>query len=108
MARLTARPAARPAELDLPATRGGVPLPCRAPGVHPDDWHPVGRDLAADDEYAQALCAGCPVTVECLRYSLDTREPYGVWGGSARSPAPRCCGRAAPAGPRRWRDDAVG
>jgi len=81
VARLTARPAARPAELDLPATRGGVPLPCRAPGVHPDDWHPVGRDLAADDEYAQALCAGCPVTVECLRYSLDTREPYGVWGG---------------------------
>jgi WhiB family redox-sensing transcriptional regulator len=30
---------------------------------------------------AKAICAGCPVRIECLDYSLRTREPYGVWGG---------------------------
>jgi WhiB family redox-sensing transcriptional regulator len=30
---------------------------------------------------AKAICAGCPVTAECLAYGL--REKWGVWGGEA-------------------------
>ncbi len=30
---------------------------------------------------AKAICAVCPVQVECLEYAIRTREPHGVWGG---------------------------
>jgi WhiB family redox-sensing transcriptional regulator len=30
---------------------------------------------------AKAICAGCLVTENCLRWALAAREPYGVWGG---------------------------
>jgi WhiB family redox-sensing transcriptional regulator len=30
---------------------------------------------------AKAICARCPVRVECLEHALRTREPYGIWGG---------------------------
>lgn len=30
---------------------------------------------------AKAVCAACPVSAECLRYALDNRVEYGVWGG---------------------------
>jgi WhiB family redox-sensing transcriptional regulator len=30
---------------------------------------------------AKAICAGCPVRIECLEYALRTRESHGVWGG---------------------------
>ncbi len=29
---------------------------------------------------AKAVCAACPVRLECLAYALDHREEYGVWG----------------------------
>ncbi|WP_121711829.1 WhiB family transcriptional regulator [Streptomyces sp. E5N91] len=29
---------------------------------------------------AKAVCAACPVRLECLAYALDHREQYGVWG----------------------------
>ena len=28
-----------------------------------------------------ALCARCPVRVECLAFALGAGESYGVWGG---------------------------
>lgn len=31
---------------------------------------------------AKAVCAGCPERLACLAWALDTREPYGVWGGT--------------------------
>ncbi len=34
---------------------------------------------------ARAICAGCPVQVECLSYAMETNQPDGIWGGmSAR------------------------
>lgn len=35
----------------------------------------------AREEKAKAICAGCPVSVECLDWALETEEPFGVWGG---------------------------
>ena len=37
-----------------------------------------------DDEAvapAKAICASCPVRVECLEFALATRQDDGVWGG---------------------------
>ena len=36
-------------------------------------------DLAA----AKAVCATCPVRVECLDHAIETRERWGVWGGKS-------------------------
>ncbi|MGV0807994.1 WhiB family transcriptional regulator [Mycolicibacterium setense] len=30
---------------------------------------------------AKAVCADCPVTVECRRHSLVLPETFGIWGG---------------------------
>ena len=30
---------------------------------------------------AKKVCRGCPVRESCLRFALDTEEPWGVWGG---------------------------
>jgi WhiB family transcriptional regulator, redox-sensing transcriptional regulator len=30
---------------------------------------------------AKAICAACPVRVECLEFALATRQEDGVWGG---------------------------
>ena len=30
---------------------------------------------------ARALCAACPVQVDCLDYALVVQEPHGIWGG---------------------------
>ena len=59
----------RPVEQD-------VYLPCRK--FDPDLWF---SDAPAELELAKALCADCPVRVECLAGALDRAEPWGVWGG---------------------------
>ena len=35
------------------------------------------QDLAA----AKAICATCPVMLECLEGAIARHEPWGVWGG---------------------------
>lgn len=30
---------------------------------------------------AKAICAICPVRMECLDYAIRIREPHGIWGG---------------------------
>lgn len=50
---------------------------CR--GVDPELFFP-GRGRSSNAE-AKRVCAGCPVRVQCLNYSLDNGEKYGVWGG---------------------------
>ncbi|MFD6534607.1 WhiB family transcriptional regulator [Streptomyces sp. NPDC060184] len=47
--------------------------PCRA---QPERMYAEG---AAQNE-AKAVCAGCPVRIDCLAHALDHREEYGVWG----------------------------
>jgi len=35
------------------------------------------QDIAA----AKAICATCPVMLECLEGAIGRHEPWGVWGG---------------------------
>jgi WhiB family transcriptional regulator, redox-sensing transcriptional regulator len=62
--------------LTLPNGRTGRALPCRAGEA--DLWF---AEAPADLERAKALCAPCPIRVECLAGALRREEPWGVWGG---------------------------
>ena len=46
--------------------------------VDPDLFFPeIGDDVAG----AKRICKACDVKEECLKYSLDNDERFGVWGG---------------------------
>ncbi|MFN2524911.1 MAG: WhiB family transcriptional regulator [Actinomycetota bacterium] len=45
-----------------------------------DDCETPAERRAREDR-AKAICSGCNVRQECLEYALDTKEPYGIWGG---------------------------
>ncbi|MEU4115681.1 WhiB family transcriptional regulator [Kitasatospora sp. NPDC028055] len=60
-------------------------------------FHPSGERGAAHharEEAAKAVCAGCPVRIECRRHALQTREPYGVWGGLTEDERQRLLARS--------------
>ncbi len=72
----------------LPAPRQGdwdwqMRAACRGSDVatfyHPENERGVAR--VRRELRAKAVCGGCPVIGNCLRWALDTREPYGIWGG---------------------------
>ncbi|MDQ1249267.1 MAG: WhiB family transcriptional regulator, redox-sensing transcriptional regulator [Actinomycetota bacterium] len=72
----------------------------RLPGPNADRWdwqldaacrgedpnlffHPEGERGAAREAReaaAKAICATCPVMLQCAEHALAVREPYGVWG----------------------------
>jgi len=39
--------------------------------------------VGGDPRPAKAVCAGCPVADDCLRYALDNDETFGIWGGKS-------------------------
>ena len=53
-------------------------------GTDPELFHAQG--VGYRYELAKRICAGCPVTVECLRYAMrletNHRWRFGVWGGT--------------------------
>lgn len=59
------------------APRAGLTLPCRS-ATDADMWF---AEAPAELEQAKALCAGCPIRVECLEGAKRREEPWGVWGG---------------------------
>ena len=56
---------------------------CR--NLEPDVFFPIGVTGVAIEEIraAKAVCAGCAVRVECLRFALATNQDAGVWGGAS-------------------------
>jgi len=36
----------------------------------------------ADERAALAVCSTCAVADECLQFAIETRERFGVWGGT--------------------------
>jgi WhiB family redox-sensing transcriptional regulator len=49
----------------------------------PELFFPVGSSGPALLQAAQAraVCAGCPVRIDCLNYAIETGQAAGVWGG---------------------------
>ena len=57
-------------------------------------------------EVAKAICAECVVRSECLDYSLEIKEPHGIWGGlnpSERGHVRRRVSRGGAVALARWR-----
>jgi WhiB family redox-sensing transcriptional regulator len=46
---------------------------------HPDGER--GASRSRREASAKAVCRACPVRAECAAHALNTKEPYGVWGG---------------------------
>jgi WhiB family redox-sensing transcriptional regulator len=72
----------------LPAPRQGdwdwqAQAACRgldtANFYHPENER--GPSRVRREMQAKAICSRCPVIKQCLRWALEAREPYGVWGG---------------------------
>lgn len=38
-------------------------------------------DKGGSNKKAKAVCAACPVRVQCLQYALEAGEQFGIWGG---------------------------
>jgi WhiB family redox-sensing transcriptional regulator len=34
---------------------------------------------------AKAVCGSCEVQDECLDFAMETRQPYGIWGGRSEA-----------------------
>ena len=45
----------------------------------PDGERQPERDIR--ERKAKAICADCPVRIDCLNYALSRPEKYGTWGG---------------------------
>jgi len=62
----------------------------------PERWQSRGLCAQTDPEAffpergatarpSKRICAGCPVSAECLAYALEHDERYGIWGGTSPS-----------------------
>ncbi|KAB8195195.1 WhiB family transcriptional regulator [Nonomuraea phyllanthi] len=52
--------------------------------LDPELFFPISAEGPGRSQVEQAkhVCARCPVREACLAYALDTRQAYGVWGGT--------------------------
>lgn len=60
--------------------------------VDPEIFFPSGRE---QESRALAICATCPVIEDCLEYAIDSRERYGVWGGTTEKSRRKLLRRAS-------------
>lgn len=55
---------------------------CR--GKQTDLWFPEPAQGQRGErfwEYPRSVCSACPVREDCLQYSIDNQEYFGMWGG---------------------------
>lgn len=74
------RPEARTAWETLAAALAGISPACT---VDADPW--TSEDHADRQEAAEA-CQPCPARSACAAFGEANREPFGVWGGTDRTP----------------------
>ncbi len=58
----------------------------------PDLFFAAGKEQARG---ALAICATCPVRLDCLEYALEARERFGIWGGTTEKQRRRLVRRSA-------------
>lgn len=79
---------------DLPASFDGWTVLLRAIEDRRPDWHADAACRYADGvtffpergeslEPAKAVCAGCPVDLQCELYALELDAEHGVWAGQS-------------------------
>jgi hypothetical protein len=60
---------------------GGAPCQTSPDIFFPEDFpHKAVRDCAI--QAAKALCAECPIRLQCFAYAIEAQEPYGIWAGT--------------------------
>jgi len=102
-----------PSGLAIHATKlNAAPSPiASALAIRPPEWTEQALCAQTDPEAffpekggttrpAKAMCATCPVRVECLEYALDNDERFGIWGGLSERERRKL---KAPSGKRRRR-----
>lgn len=62
---------------------GAWRLLARCADYDPDLFFPIGSGGPAlrQARRAKAVCAQCPVRVDCLEWAQATQQAHGVWGG---------------------------
>ena len=75
--------------------RQRLAVPCHV--GDPDMWF---ADSPTQLEQAKALCADCPIRLQCLNEALEREEPWGVWGGEIIERGPSSALFNAPQHPR--------
>jgi len=61
-----------------------VKAACRGPHAavfFPPAYFERKDEKAEREERAKAICGQCAVRKPCLEFSLEIREPHGIWGG---------------------------
>ena len=73
-------------------------------------YHPTAERRSTKQhriDQAKKVCGGCPVVQQCRQQALETREPYGIWGGLSEDERADILGLASlryPNGRRRRRE----
>ncbi len=55
----------------------GEDAPLFFPPSHPEEK----EERLTRERQAKAICATCPVRMECLEYAVRIKEFHGIWGG---------------------------
>jgi WhiB family redox-sensing transcriptional regulator len=48
--------------------------------VDPEIFQPIGETYP-DEQLAKEICLGCEERTECLIFSFENNEKFGIWGG---------------------------
>lgn len=53
----------------------------------PEDWFPIGATPSAKarEHHAKAVCWSCPALQACGQWAIETRQPFGIWGGMSEA-----------------------
>lgn len=67
-------------------------------GMDTELFFPLPGRYSTEAEFAKSICKNCPVKDDCLRFALENRENYGIFGGLTQEERGRLLRRH----PRAW------
>jgi hypothetical protein len=62
------------------------PVPCEENPdfFYPEDY-PEARLRSVVTAFAKRMCKSCPIQKDCFTYAVESRQKYGIWGGTSPS-----------------------